>query len=140
MFLGVGAILQMWVTSSYIQIWLWPGLVILGDRVYNFVARASREKCKRSAIPLGHKSFYWFGIRSSLAASPIQILKTPFSMRSSCILGFQATRPLTRAYFIYPLFTVRWRIALSNGKVFLRQITAGCKHIGVRAIFCQKGR
>ena len=25
-FLGVGAILQMWVTSSYIQIWLWPGL------------------------------------------------------------------------------------------------------------------
>ena len=27
MFLGVGAILQMWVTSSYIQIWLWPGLL-----------------------------------------------------------------------------------------------------------------
>ena len=26
-FLGVGAILQMWVTSSYIQIWLWPGLI-----------------------------------------------------------------------------------------------------------------
>ena len=25
-FLVVGAILQMWVTSSYIQIWLWPGL------------------------------------------------------------------------------------------------------------------
>ena len=26
-FLGVVAILQMWATSSYIQIWLWPGLV-----------------------------------------------------------------------------------------------------------------
>ena len=26
-FLRVGAILQMWVTSSYIQIWLWPGLL-----------------------------------------------------------------------------------------------------------------
>ena len=26
MFLGVGAILQMWMTSSHIQIWLWPGL------------------------------------------------------------------------------------------------------------------
>ena len=25
-FLGVGAILQIWVTSSYIQIWLWPRL------------------------------------------------------------------------------------------------------------------
>ena len=27
MFLGVSAILQRWVTSSYIQIWLWPGLM-----------------------------------------------------------------------------------------------------------------
>ena len=36
-------------------------------------------------------SFYRFGIRSCLATSHKQILKTPLSMTSSCILGFQAT-------------------------------------------------
>ena len=35
----------------------------------------------------GHKSFYRFGIRSCLAISHKQILETPFSMTSSCILG-----------------------------------------------------
>ena len=37
-----------------------------------------------------------------------------------------------RAHFIHPLFTVRWRIALANGKVVVRQITAGCKHNSAR--------
>ena len=36
-------------------------------------------------------SFYRFGIHSCLATSHKQILKTPLSMTSSCILGFQAT-------------------------------------------------
>ena len=41
-FLGVGAISQMWVTSSDIQIWLWPGLYttdrIDGNRaIYSFI-------------------------------------------------------------------------------------------------------
>ena len=31
-------------------------------------------------------------------------------MMSSCILGFEAAQPPTRAYFIHPLFTVCWRI------------------------------
>ena len=33
-----------------------------------------------------------FGIRSCLATSHKQILKTPFNMTSSCILGFQQER------------------------------------------------
>ena len=44
-------------------------------------------------------------------------MKTAFSMTPSRILGFQATQlvrtglPSTRANFIHPQFTVRWRIA-----------------------------
>ena len=57
----------------------------------------SREDRKRSTIfPLViNLSFYRFGIRSCLATSYKQILETPCSMTSSCILGFQATRPPT---------------------------------------------
>ena len=57
------------------------------------------------------KFFYRFGIRSCLAKSHKQMLKTQFSMTSSCTFGFHSTRPPTRAHFIHPLFTVRWRIA-----------------------------
>ena len=46
-------------------------------------------------------------------------------MTSSCTLGFQATRPATWAHFIHPLFIY---CTLVNRKVFLGQITAGCKH------------
>ena len=53
----------------------------------------------------GHKSFYLFGIPSCLATSHKQMLKTPFNMTSSCILGFQATRVETWAHFIHPLFS-----------------------------------
>ena len=63
--------------------------VILAERVYNVVARGSQTGQFR------HKSFYRFGIASCLATSHKQILKTPCSMTSSCILGFQATRPPT---------------------------------------------
>ena len=42
-------------------------------------------------------------------------------MTSSCILGFLATRPVTRAH------------RLANRKVFVRQVTAGCKHNSVRS-------
>ena len=99
-------------------------------RVYNFVAREDR---KRSAISFGHKFFYRFRIRSCLATSHKQIFRTPFSMMSSCILVFQATRPPTRAHFIHPLLiycTLANRLA--KRKVFLRQITAGCKHNSAR--------
>ena len=71
----------------------------------------------------GHKSFYRFGTRSCLATSHKQILKTPFNMTSSCILGFQATRVETWAH-VY--------CTLANRKIFLRQITGGCKHNSVR--------
>ena len=84
--------------------------IIPAKRVYNFVARAARgshEDRKRTAISLWS---YRFSIRSCLATSHKQILKTPFSMASSCILGFQATRLPTWAHFIHPLFTTRWRI------------------------------
>ena len=53
----------------------------------------SREDRKRGQFR--HKSFYRSGIASCLATSHKQILKTPCSMTSSCILGFQATRPPT---------------------------------------------
>ena len=69
----------------------------------------------------GHKSFYRFGIRSCLATSHKQILKTPFNMTSSCILGFQVTGPAT-------FYSSSVYCTLANRKVFLRQITAGCKH------------
>ena len=68
---------------------------ILGERVYNFVARAalvSREDRTKLRFRFGHQSFYRFGIRSCLATSHKQILKTPFNMTSSCILGFQQER------------------------------------------------
>ena len=59
----------------------------------------------------GHKSFYLFGIPSCLATSHKQMLKTPFNMTSSCIVGFQATSAATWAHFIHPLFIVLWQIA-----------------------------
>ena len=52
-------------------------------------------------------------------------------MTSSCILGFQATRPPSRAHFIHPLFTTRWRIASRISKHFWGKRTAGCKHHSV---------
>ena len=63
-------------------------------------------------------SFYRFGIRSCLATSHKQVLKTPFSMTSSGILGFQATWQPTWAHFIHLLFTVRWRIVWRIVKYF----------------------
>ena len=90
---------------------------ILAERVYNFVARAarvSREDRTKLRFRFGHKSFYRFGIRSCLATSHKQILKTPFNMTSSCILGFQATSAATWAHFIHPLFIARWQIAKLN--------------------------
>ena len=45
----------------------------------------------------------------------------PFNMTSSCILGFQVTRPAT--FYSFSVYCT-----LANRKVFLRQITAGCKH------------
>ena len=103
--------------------------LILAERVYKFVARTQRTYHARIASELwfrfGHKSFYRFGIRSCLATSHKQILKVPFNMTSSCTLGFQATRPATWAHFIHSLFIY---CTLVNPKVFLGQITAGCKH------------
>ena len=79
------------------------------------LSRAQRAYHARIASELrfrfGHKSFYRFGIRSCLATSHKQILKTPFNMTSSCILGFPATFVETWAHFIHPLFIVRWQIA-----------------------------
>jgi len=49
-------------------------------------------------------------VSSCLATSHKIMLKTPFNIMSSCILGFQATGPPTWAHFIHPLFTVCWRI------------------------------
>ena len=42
-------------------------------------------------------------------------------MTSSCILAFQVTRPAT-------FYSSSVYCTLANRKVFLRQITAGCKH------------
>ena len=79
------------------------------------LSRAQRADHARIARQLrfrfGRKSFYRFGIRSCLATSHKQILKTQLNMTWSCILGFQATRPATWAHFIHPLFIVRQRIA-----------------------------
>ena len=84
----------------------------------------------------GHKSFCRFDIRSCLATSHEEIIKTPLSMTSSCILEFQATGPLTRAHFYsssdYCTLANRLANPLANRKVFLRQITAGCKHSSAR--------
>ena len=59
--------------------------VILAERVYNVVARGSQTEFNFALVI----------IRSCLATSHKQILKTPCGMTSSCILGFQATRPPT---------------------------------------------
>ena len=105
--------------------------IIPAKRVYNFVARSARitrgsqADCDFALVM--NLSFYRFSIRSCLATSHKQILNTPFSMASSCILGFQATRPPTWAHFIHPLAN-----RLENRKVFPRQITAGCKHNSAR--------
>ena len=94
----------------------------LGHRVkrdYNFVARITRgpqADCDFALVI--NFSFYRFGIRSCLATSHKQILKTPFSLTSSCILGFQATWQPTWAHFIHLLFTVRRRIAWRIVKYF----------------------
>ena len=83
--------------------------IILAERVYNFVARQRADHARIASelrFRFGHKSFYRFGIRSCLATSHKQILKTPFNMTSSCTLGFQATRPATWAHFIHPLLYV----------------------------------
>ena len=57
------------------------------------LSRAQRADHARIARELRfHKSLYRFGIRSCLAMSHKQILKTPLNMTSSCIFGFQATR------------------------------------------------
>ena len=57
--------------------------LILVERVYKFVACTQRTYHARIASELwfrfGHKSFYRFGIRSCLATSHKQILKTPYS-------------------------------------------------------------
>ena len=96
-----------------------------GASEFIILSRAQRADYARIASELrfriGHKSFYRFGIRSCLATSHKQILKTPFNMTSSCILGFQATRPATS--YSSPVYCT-----LANRKVFLRQITEGCKH------------
>ena len=65
---------------------------ILAERVYNFV-HARIASSERFRFDL--KSFYWFGIRSCLATSHKQILKTPFSITSSCILSFQTSHTAT---------------------------------------------
>ena len=82
------------------------------------ITRGSQANCD---FCFGHESFYRFGIGSCLATSHKQILKTPFNTTSSCILGFQATLPST-------LYSSSVHCTLANRKVFLRQITAGCKH------------
>ena len=96
-------------------------------------SRAQRADHARIARQLrfrfGRKSFYRFGIRSCLATSHKQILKTQLNMTWSCILVFQATRPATWAHFIHPLFIVH---TSENRKVFLRQKTAGCQHNSAR--------
>ena len=60
---------------------------IILSRTDHTHVRYSRKDRNRSAMLFGHKSFYRFGIRSCLATSHKQILKTPFSMTSSFILG-----------------------------------------------------
>ena len=69
----------------------------------------------------GHKSFYRFGIHSCLATSHKQIINKDAKCTSSCILGFQATRPAT-------FYSSSVYCSLANRKVYLRQITVGCKH------------
>ena len=46
----------------------------------------------------------------------------PFSMTSSCILGFHAATD--KSFFIFILFL----LYVGKSEVFLRQITEGCKH------------
>ena len=74
---------------------------ILAERVYKFVARAarvSREDPKR--IRFGHKSFYRFSIRSSLATNHKQIIKTPNARHRA----FWVSRQHGQRLFIHPLF------------------------------------
>ena len=55
----------------------------------------------------GHKSFYRFGIRSCLATSHKQIIKT----RNARHRAFWVSRQHRQRLFIHPLFIVSWRIA-----------------------------
>ena len=106
---GGGPMSPVWILKRLMSVF------ILAERVYNFATHAKRVDHARITSELrfrfGHKSFYRFGICSCLATSHKQILKTPFNMTSSCILGFQATHPVTWAHFIHHLFIVRWQIA-----------------------------
>ena len=98
------------------------------------ITRGSQADCDFALVII--LSFYRFGIRSCLATSHKQILKKPFSMTSSCILGFQATWQPTWAHFIHLLFSVYFgnRLAIANSKVFVRQIAAGCKHNSAKSL------
>ena len=59
MFLGVDAILQMWVTSSYIQIWRWPGLITDSHRFGQSLSHAP-EVVRIERIELPCKDFEHF--------------------------------------------------------------------------------
>ena len=78
-------------------------------RVDNFLAcsarftRGSQAECDFAMVI---NLSYRFGIRICLATSHRQIPKTPFSMKSSCILCFQAKRPPIRVLFILCLLYV----------------------------------
>ena len=75
----------------------------------------------------GHKSFYRLGIRSCIRTKH---KTTPFSMTSSCILGFQATQLVSHRLGL--ILFILCLLYVGESKVFLRQITAGCKYSSVR--------
>ena len=75
-----------------------PGNVLLFSRSeFKILWRAEIASGVRFCFV--HKFFYRFGIRSCLAKSHKRILKTQFSMTSSCIFGFQAARPPNEGSF-----------------------------------------
>ena len=106
-------------------------LTNLSPAMFCYPRRASLKFLSRAEIASGvrfcfvHKFFYRFGIRSCLARSHKQMLKTQFSMTSLSV-SIQHGHRLGLILFI--LVYCALANCLANRKVVLRQITAGCKH------------
>ena len=65
----------------------------------------------------GRKSFYRFGIRSCLTTSHKQILETPFSLTSSCILGKRVIGDFSSEQLLHlPGFPVLTYVAETPGE------------------------
>ena len=102
----------------------------LGIAKYNLILNLNLKHlptklCIFTEALLNHFTSLWTSATLSVWYSQLPSNKPqknpPFNMTSSCILGFQVTGPAT-------FYSSSVYCTLANRKVFLRQITAGCKH------------